>query len=97
MYDPTTVSYEALLDIFWEEHDPTQMNRQGPDVGSQYRSVVFYHTLEQKRIAETSKKKEEKKIGKKIVTEIIPVGVFYDAEEYHQQYLKKKGLNACSI
>ncbi len=97
IYDPAKVSYTELLNIFWEEHDPTQVNRQGSDVGSQYRSVVFYKNNEQKKEAEISKKEQEKKLGKKIVTEIIPAREFYDAEEYHQQYLKKKGLNACPI
>ena len=97
VYDPRKVSYEQLLKVFWEEHDPTQLNRQGPDVGSQYRSVIFYHTSKQKKIAEASKKDEQKKIGKNIVTDIISADIFYDAEEYHQHYLKKKGPNACSL
>lgn len=97
VYDPAKVSYEQLLDVFWEVHDPTQLNRQGPDVGSQYRSAIFYTTLEQKKLAEDSKMKEQNKLGKRIVTEIVPAGIFYDAEEYHQQYLKKKGLGACPL
>jgi len=93
-YDPSLVSYEELLEVFWEIHDPTTMNRQGPDVGSQYRSMIFYHTEEQKVQAEESKEKLERsrKYKNKIVTEIKPASVFYMAEDYHQQYLEKCGL-----
>ncbi len=97
IYNPEKVSYNKLLEIFWELHDPTQINKQGADIGTQYRSVIFYLNSEQKEIAEKSKKLQEKKIGKKIVTEISQAKNFYDAEEYHQQYLKKKSLNACPI
>src|SRR3989338_4137007 len=77
LYDPQKISYEALLEVFWNMHDPTQMNRQGIDVGTQYRSVIFYTDSEQKEIAEKSKKLQEKKIGKKIATEIVPAMQFY--------------------
>jgi peptide-methionine (S)-S-oxide reductase len=96
-YHPEKISYEDLLNVFWDTHDPTTKNRQGPDVGTQYRSVIFYHTLEQKTTAETSKKKlgQSRKYKKKIITEITKATVFYPAEEYHQQYLVKHGLAAC--
>jgi len=96
-YDPEKISYEDLLNVFWDIHDPTTKNRQGPDVGTQYRSVIFHHTVEQKTVAETSKKnlEQSKKYKKKIMTEIIKSTTFYPAEEYHQQYLAKHGLAAC--
>jgi len=95
-YDPSAISYEQLLDIFWKKHDPTQLNRQGNDIGSQYRSAIFYHNEEQKRLAEESKRKQQEKLGsdKKIVTEIVPAGEWWPAEEYHQRYLEKKGQSA---
>jgi len=99
-YDPNIVSYEKLLDIFWEMHDPTTPNKQGPDVGNQYRSVIFYHTPEQMKEALASKKKleESKKYKRPIVTEIVPAQEFYKAEEYHQRYYEKHGLKpACHI
>ena len=92
VYDPSKVSYEVLLDIFWRAHDPTTLNRQGPDVGSQYRSAVFYYTPEQKAAAEKVKAGSQKKWKKPIVTEITAGGVFYSAEEYHQDYFAKKGI-----
>jgi peptide-methionine (S)-S-oxide reductase len=97
LYHPETISYEELLNVFWEIHDPTTKNRQGPDVGTQYRSVIFYYTVEQKTIAETSKRnlEQSKKYKKKIVTEITKATAFYPAEAYHQQYLAKHGLAAC--
>ena len=97
-YDPAKVSYEQLLDIFWISHDPTQLNRQGPDFGSQYRSVIFYHDEEQKKEAEESKAQFESlgRYRRPIVTLIVPEEPFYPAEEYHQQYLKKQGLESCS-
>ncbi len=97
-YDPEEISYEELLKIFWEGHDPTTPNRQGPDVGSQYRSVIFYSTPNQKMAAERSKKELEKsdKYKSAIVTEIIPAPTFYPAEEYHQQYFEKTG-GACAL
>jgi len=92
-YDPSKISYEELLAIFWENHDPTQVNRQGPDLGTQYRSVIFYHNEQQKKDALASKDKIEKsgKYKKKIATEIVPATEFYKAEEYHQQYIEKGG------
>lgn len=97
VYDPQKISYEELLSVFWDIHDPTTKNRQGPDVGTQYRSAIFYHTQEQKTAAEVSKKNLEHsgKYKKKIVTEITEATAFYPAEEYHQQYLRKHGLAAC--
>lgn len=89
-YDPAQISYEKLLDKFWEIHDPTTLNRQGLDVGKQYRSVIFYHTPDQKHIAELSKQKRQQSLKQKIVTEIVPVGDFYFAEDYHQRYIEKK-------
>lgn len=96
-YDPAEVSYAELLKIFWENHDPTSLNRQGPDVGSQYRSAIFYHSPEQKAAAEKSKDELEKSRQYRypIVTQIVPVGSFYKAEDYHQQYLEKRGLKTC--
>lgn len=92
-YDPKVISYDKLLDIFWNIHDPTTENRQGPDVGSQYRSVIFYYTKDQEKSAKLSKKKLEEsgKVRGTIVTEIIPAGEFYKAEEYHQKYYEKSG------
>lgn len=92
VYDPSKVAYETLLDVFWRAHDPTTLNRQGPDVGSQYRSAVFYYTPEQKAAAEKVKADAQKKWKKPIVTEITAGGVFYSAEEYHQDYFAKKGI-----
>jgi peptide-methionine (S)-S-oxide reductase len=99
VYDSEKVSYEALLDVFWEMHDPTTRDRQGPDVGTQYRSAVFYHTPEQMSVAEASKAALESggRFSRPIVTEITPVSTFYRAEEYHQRYLEKKGLSSCAI
>ena len=99
VFDPSIVSYGELLNIFWKIHDPTTPNRQGPDIGSHYRSVIFYHNKEQKLLAEKSKSQLEKsKIFKnKIVTVIAPASEFYKAEEYHQQYLEKRGLATCRI
>jgi peptide-methionine (S)-S-oxide reductase len=98
-YDPDRVSYEELLRVFWENHDPTQRNRQGPDVGTQYRSVIFYHTPEQEAAARASKEQLERsgRYRRPIVTEIVPAPTFYEAEEYHQQYLEKRGLATCHI
>jgi peptide-methionine (S)-S-oxide reductase len=96
-YDPEEVSYEQLLDTFWEEHDPTQLNRQGPDVGSQYRSVVFFHTPEQQEQALASKARIQAQNGDRVVTEIEPASDFWPAEEYHQQYLVKRGVATCRI
>jgi peptide-methionine (S)-S-oxide reductase len=99
VFDPSEVTYEKLLDVFWENHNPTTLNRQGPDVGTQYRSAIFYHSDEQKRIAEASKVKqtESGKFSRPIVTEITPASAFYKAEDYHQRYLEKRGLASCHI
>ena len=96
-YDPAKVSYEDLLEVFWRIHDPTTPNRQGPDVGTQYRSVIFYHTPEQLAAATAAKEKEQAsgRHRRPIVTEILPAGPFYRAEDYHQQYLAKRGMASC--
>jgi peptide-methionine (S)-S-oxide reductase len=94
-YDPNMVSYEKLVEMFWIIHDPTTRNRQGPDVGTQYRSAIFFHTPEQAKAALLSKNKHQKKIKKRIVTEIKRATEFYKAEEYHQRYLEKKGKASC--
>jgi len=98
-YDPSRVSYDDLLNIFWENHNPTQLNRQGPDVGTQYRSVIFYNSSEQQAAAAASKEQLEQsgRYKKPIVTEIAPAPAFYMAEEYHQHYLEKRGLSSCHI
>ncbi len=98
-YDPSRVSYEDLLNVFWENHDPTQLNRQGPDIGTQYRSVIFFHTPEQQAAAVASKEQRERsgRYKKPIVTEIAPAPTFYMAEDYHQQYLEKRGLSSCHL
>ncbi len=98
-FDPLVVSYENLLEVFWNIHDPTQLNKQGPDIGTQYKSVIFYHNEKQKKKAEVSKNKQEKlkKYSKPIVTEILEAKTFYKAEEYHQQYLEKRGASNCHI
>ncbi len=94
-YDPKEISFEELLDVFWSNHNPTTLNRQGPDVGIQYRSAIFYHDEKQKEIAESSKQSLEKsgKFENPIVTEIVPAPIFYRAEEYHQKYFKKQGFS----
>ncbi|HET6458028.1 MAG TPA: peptide-methionine (S)-S-oxide reductase MsrA [Nitrosopumilaceae archaeon] len=95
-YDPNMVSYDDLLTIFWNNHDPTTLNRQGPDVGDQYRSAIFFHDTEQETTAKSSKEKlqsSDKFKDKKIVTEIILASSFYKAEDYHQQYFEKCGLH----
>ncbi len=96
-YDPTEVSYEKLLEVFWSIHNPTTLNRQGPDIGSQYRSMISYHTLEQEQIARNSKESIEKsgRLKNKIVTGIVPASKFYKAEEYHQKYYMKMGGGSC--
>jgi peptide-methionine (S)-S-oxide reductase len=98
-YDPARVSYEKLLEVFWGEHDPTQLNRQGPDVGTQYRSVIFYHDERQKDAALASKEALERshRYRKPIVTEIKLAPAFYPAEDYHQRYLEKRGLTSCTV
>lgn len=96
-YDSDKISFDELLNVFWEIHDPTQLNRQGPDVGTQYRSAIFCLNEEQKDRAEASKKEvgESGRFSKKIVTEIVPADLFWKAEEYHQKYLLKRGLFRC--
>ena len=98
-YDPAEVSYDKLLDVFWENHNPTTLNRQGPDVGTQYRSAIFYHTPEQKRAAEESKAQLEAsgRFRHPVVTEITEASTFYPAEDYHQRYLEKRGLASCHV
>jgi peptide-methionine (S)-S-oxide reductase len=98
-FDPARVGYEALLDIFWEAHDSTQHNRQGPDVGEQYRSAIFYHSPRQEAAACASKERLERsgKLRRPIATLIEPAPEFYTAEDYHQQYLEKRGLAQCHI
>jgi len=98
-YDPAQVTYDKLLDVFWQNHDPTTVNRQGPDVGAQYRSAIFYHTPEQKRIAEESKARlgASSRLRKPIVTEITEASTFYPAEDYHQRYLEKRGMATCRV
>jgi len=91
-YDPSKVSYEELLEVFWQNHDPTTPNRQGWDVGTQYRSAIFYHTPEQEAAARASKEKAQERFKKPIVTEITPASDFYRAEEYHQRYFEKNRL-----
>ncbi|KAJ1967923.1 hypothetical protein H4R35_006574 [Dimargaris xerosporica] len=93
-YDPNTISYNDLLDAFWRKHDPTTMNRQGNDMGSQYRSAIFYHTQQQKQLAEHSKQQLELKLGKPVVTQIVEATTFYPAEDHHQAYLEKRGQSA---
>ena len=96
-YDPERVSYDRLLDVFWSAHDPTTLNRQGPDVGTQYRSAIFFHDEEQRAAAEASKERAQPRFRRPIVTEITPATPFYRAEEYHQRYLEKRGLASCAI
>jgi peptide-methionine (S)-S-oxide reductase len=98
-YDPARISYDDLLNVFWTNHDPTTLNRQGPDVGTQYRSAIFFHSPEQEASAMASKDalQQSGKFRRPIVTEITPASEFYHAEEYHQQYLEKRGLSHCHI
>ncbi len=93
-YDPSQVSYDELLEVFWDIHDPTTLNRQGPDVGTQYRSVLFFHIAEQEAAANKSKEKNQSsgRFTRDIVTEVTPASQYYKAEDYHQQYLEKRGL-----
>jgi len=96
-FDPALISFKDLLDIFWANHDPTTLNRQGPDVGEQYRSAVFFFDEEQEKVARDSKEKLQNsgKLKKPVVTEITPAATFYAAEEYHQKYLAKRGVKMC--
>jgi peptide-methionine (S)-S-oxide reductase len=98
-FDPAKVSYDQLLDVFWQSHNPTTLNRQGPDIGTQYRSAIFFHSPEQEAAARTSKDRQQAsgRFSRPIVTEITPASTFYRAEDYHQQYLEKRGLASCHI
>ena len=98
-YDPAQVSYDQLLDVFWSSHDPTTLNRQGPDVGTQYRSAIFYHTPGQKAAAEASRERQQKggRFRRPVATEVTPAATFWRAEDYHQQYLEKRGLGSCHV
>ncbi|HEX7393276.1 MAG TPA: peptide-methionine (S)-S-oxide reductase MsrA [Thermoplasmata archaeon] len=99
-YDPAKISYKQLLETFWDLHDPTTRNRQGPDVGTQYRSAIFYHNKEQREEALASKERQQESGrygGREIVTEIVPAAEFYRAEEYHQKYFRKRGRFACRV
>ena len=96
-FDPAKISYEKLLDHFWQMHDPTTPNRQGPDSGTQYRSAIFFHSSEQEKTARASRERWQERFRQPIVTEIVPASTFYRAEEYHQRYLEKKGVSSCHI
>jgi peptide-methionine (S)-S-oxide reductase len=96
-YDPAIVSYEELLEVFWKNHNPTTLNRQGPDFGAQYRSAIFYYAPEQETAAKASKEKAQARFAKPIVTEITPASTFWHAEEYHQRYLEKRGQRSCHM
>ena len=98
-FDPAQVSYETLMNVFWDNHDPTTLNRQGPDYGTQYRSVIFYHSPEQESAARASKERMEKsgRFRRPVVTFIEPAGDYWLAEDYHQQYLAKRGLSHCHL
>lgn len=98
-FDPAKVSYEQLLETFWKVHDPTTLNRQGPDVGTQYRSAVFYHDDDQRRLAEASREQAQAsgRFRRPIVTQIVPASTFWKAEDYHQRYLAKHGRSSCHL
>jgi len=96
-FDPAVISYHDLLNVFWENHDPTTLNRQGPDVGTQYRSVIFTHSPEQEAEARSSRDAAQSRFKRPIVTKIVPAPQFWRAEDYHQQYLEKRGLAHCRI
>jgi peptide-methionine (S)-S-oxide reductase len=95
-YDPEQVSYDDLLQVFWRKHDPTQLNRQGWDIGDQYRSAIFFHDEEQREAAQRSKAQEQASLSAPIVTQIEPAQTFHEAEDYHQQYLEKRGRSSCT-
>ncbi len=96
IYNPSKITYEELLEVFWKIHDPTQHNRQGPDVGEQYRSAIFYHSEKQKKLSELSKRRmNETKYNGRIATQILESSEFWQAEEYHQRYYEKKGIASC--
>jgi peptide-methionine (S)-S-oxide reductase len=96
-FDPDEVSYEDLIEVFWRLHDPTQLNRQGPDVGTQYRYAIFVYDDEQRDVAEASKANAQERYSKPIATTIEPASTFWKAEDYHQRYLEKRGLATCRI
>jgi peptide-methionine (S)-S-oxide reductase len=96
-YDPARVSYQDLLSTFWAGHDPTQLNRQGPDVGTQYRSAIFFHDEAQERAARESLERVQSGLDRPVVTEIVPAETFWPAEDYHQRYLEKRGLASCTL
>jgi peptide-methionine (S)-S-oxide reductase len=96
-FDPKVISYHDLLEVFWNNHNPTTLNRQGPDVGHQYRSAIFFHSPEQEAEAKASRDAAQARFSRPIVTEIVPAQTFWRAEEYHQQYLEKRGLSHCHI
>jgi peptide-methionine (S)-S-oxide reductase len=96
-FDPQVISYHDLLEVFWNNHNPTTLNRQGPDVGAQYRSAIFFHSPEQEAEAKASRDAAQARFPRPIVTEITPAKPFWPAEEYHQQYLEKRGLSNCHI
>jgi peptide-methionine (S)-S-oxide reductase len=95
-YDPERISYDDLLEVFWRKHDPTQLNRQGWDIGDQYRSVIFFHDDEQREAAERSAEQEQGRHSRPVVTLVEPAQTFYVAEDYHQQYLEKRGQATCT-
>jgi peptide-methionine (S)-S-oxide reductase len=95
-YDPAQISYDDVLQVFWRKHDPTQLNRQGWDVGDQYRSAIFVHDEEQRAAAEASKQREQTNWRRPVVTEVTPAETFYEAEDYHQQYLERRGRSSCT-
>jgi peptide-methionine (S)-S-oxide reductase len=97
IYDPERVPYEQLLAVFWAEHDPTQLDRQGPDVGDQYRSVIFVHDAEQRLTAEASRERVQGRLSRPVVTQVEDAPPFWPAEDYHQQYLEKRGLASCHV
>ena len=96
-FDPDQVTYDRLLDVFWQIHDPTTLNRQGPDVGTQYRSAIFTHSPEQEKAALASKEEIQQSSSKPVVTQIRPAPAFYAAEEYHQRYFEKNGMQGCHV
>src|SRR5512146_2962696 len=96
-FDPAKITYDQLLDPFWQMHDPTTPNRQGPDFGTQYRSAIFFHSPEQEKTARAVLREAQQHINRPIVTEVTPAKTFWRAEEYHQRYLEKRGLRSCHI
>jgi peptide-methionine (S)-S-oxide reductase len=96
-FDPMVINYRDLVEVFWDNHDPTTKDRQGPDVGTQYRSVIFFHSPEQEKVARASLEEAQKRFKRPIVTEIVPATEFWRAEEYHQQYLERRGLSHCHL